>query len=138
MQDYRRLRVWFLARQLALHVIQALPPHHARKVPGLRAQAIRAATSVDANIVEGCGQPTRREFLAQLETAVASLNELEGHLSLAREAGVLEATTFGRLQEEMGLLRRMLLSLIGVLRRRVAQDESNARNVRKGSPGQRQ
>ena len=127
MQDYRKLRVWHLARKLAVNVIQALPPRVARKIPGLRAQAIRAANSVDSNLIEGCARATRPEFLAAVETAFASLNELEGHLSLARDAKVLESGRWPRFQDDIALVRAMLLSLIDTLHRRIAEDESARR-----------
>ena len=122
MQDFKKLRVWHLAHELALEVIQALPERTARQVPGLRNQAIRAATSVTANIAEGCGAPTRLGFLNFIEIAVASLNELEGELCLAHDARVLLDSAYARLQRRLQLLRRMLVALMRTLQRHIAED----------------
>ncbi len=46
MQDYKKLRVWHLAQELSLDVIEALSKPAVRRVPGLRNQAVRAANSV--------------------------------------------------------------------------------------------
>jgi four helix bundle protein len=70
MQDFKKLRVWHQARLMALQVVRALPIRAARKVPGLRSQAVRAATSVGANLVEGCARATRTEFLHFTEIAL--------------------------------------------------------------------
>jgi four helix bundle protein len=125
MQDFKKLRVWHLAHELSLKVIQALPARVAKEVPGLRRQAIRAATSVAANLAEGCARATRAEFLHFVEIALGSLNELEGHLLLARDAGVLPAGLHPQLQRDIDLVRRMLISLMLTLQRHIAREESS-------------
>ena len=124
MQDVKKFRVWHLARQLSLSVIDALPERAGRKVPGLRNQAIRAATSVAANLAEGCTRSTRAEFLHFVEIATGSLNELEAHLLLARDARVFTEDLHARHQHNIDLVRRMLVSLMRTLQRRIAEDES--------------
>lgn len=124
MQDFRRLRVWHLARRLTLSVIDALPEKTARKVPGLRGQAIRAATSVESNIAEGCARVERVEFMHFVEIAISSLNELEEQLSLAHDSGMINEDTDARHRLTIELLRRMLISLKLTLQRRIAEDES--------------
>ncbi len=124
MQDYKKLRVWHLAKDLSVQVIQAFPERIARAVPGLRNQAIRAAMSVAANLVEGCGRSTRAEFLHFIEIAFASLNELEAHLLVGREAGVLAGSLHAELQSNVELVRRMLLALMRAVQRQIAEDKS--------------
>ena len=43
-------RVWHLAHELSLEVIEALSVPVVRRIPGLRTQAVSAATSVAANL----------------------------------------------------------------------------------------
>jgi four helix bundle protein len=127
MQDFKSLRVWQLARSIIGDVVQALPPTRARLIPGLRSQVIRAATSVAANIAEGCGRPTRMEFLSFLDIALASLNELEAHLLVARDARLLSASELARLGDKMIVARRMIVSLQRTIQMRIAQAESERR-----------
>jgi four helix bundle protein len=127
MQDFKKLRVWHLAHELSVKVIRSLPVRIAREIPGLRNQAIRAATSIAANIAEGCARATRTEFLHFIEIAVGSINELEGHLLLARDAGVLHEAPHLALQRDVDLVRRMLISLMLTLQRHIAADESRSR-----------
>ncbi len=127
MQDFKKLRVWQLARQVALSVIEVLPSREARKVPGLRSQAIRAATSVAANLAEGCSRQTRVEFLRFVEIALGSHNELAAHLRLGLDAGVISEGDYTKLIGDLDLVRRMLISLMRTLQRRAAEDENTRR-----------
>jgi four helix bundle protein len=124
MQDYKKLRVWHRAKDLSVKIINAFPERAGRKVPGLRNQVIRAATSVGANLVEGCGRSTRADFLHFIGISVGSLNEVEGYLVTAHEAGVLEEPVFRELQRDVDLVRRMLLSLKRAVERQLAEDEA--------------
>ena len=130
MQDFKRLRVWHLAHQISLRVIEVLPSRAARKVPGLRSQAIRAAISVPANIAEGCSRQTRPEFLRFVEIALGSHNELDAHLRLGFDAGVIDEGDYAKLRGDLDLVRRMLIALMRTLQRRAAQDEHGHREER--------
>jgi four helix bundle protein len=131
MQDFKKLRVWHLARRLRLAVVDALPEKATRKVPGLRNQAIRAATSVESNIAEGCGSGQRTQFLHFVEIALASMNELEEQLRLAYETRILDEPVHSRQQDTIDLLRRMLVALMRALQRQIAEDEMRRRDDRR-------
>ena len=136
MQDFKKLRVWHLAHELSIDVVKALPESAARRVPGLRGQAIRAATSVPWNIAEGCGQGSRPAFLHHLEHALSSVNELEAELMVGQEAEILSHQTFSELAKKIELVRRMLVSLIQTLERRIAEDEERERKEKRLEDGQ--
>lgn len=121
------LRVWHLARALAVALYHALPEKRARRVPGLRGQAMRAITSVEWNIAEGCGRSSRVELLKFLETAVSSLNEAESQLSYARDVRVIETKVHSPIAQRIVVLRRMLIALMRTIQHRIAQDESRRR-----------
>jgi four helix bundle protein len=131
MQDFRNLRVWHAAHDLSLQVIKALPPKVCRAVPGLRSQAIRAATSVPWNIAEGCKCSSQREFLQFLETALSSLTELEAQLITARDARLFTARVYARLQASIVMVRRMLIALA----RKVERDLTEEQPVTPDEPG---
>src|SRR5690242_6593168 len=127
MQDFKKLRVWHLAQELTIAVIEALSMTTVRRVPGLRNQTVRAANSVGANLAEGCGKPSRAGFLRFVGIAIASANELEAHLGLARRARILTDATHADLVNRLIMLRRMLISLTRVLEREIADDENRLR-----------
>ena len=127
MQDHKRLRVWHLAQDLSLEVIEALSGPAVRRVPGLRNQAVRTANSVSANLAEGCTRPSRAEFLRYVEIAIGSANELESHLGLASRARVLSSGLHTNLKERLNMVRRMLISLMRALELQIAADENQSR-----------
>lgn len=79
---------------------------------GLVSQLRRAASSVPANIAEGCGCNGDREFARFLEIALRSASETEYHLLLARDLAYLDATTYDTLNAQVTELKRMLAGLI--------------------------
>lgn len=128
MQDFTKLRVWQLGGEIALEVIAALPARTGRTIPGLRTQAIRAATSVPANIAEGCSRGSRQEFLHFVEIALGSHNELDAHLRVAASAGLISAFRYAAIRSDLDLQRRMLISLARTLQRRIAEGEHTQRH----------
>lgn len=88
-RDFKDLIVWQKAIELskACYEIVRLAPRAA--VRGIGPQLMDAADSVGANIAEGHGRPTRRDYVRFLGVAHASLREVESHLlNLERARGV--------------------------------------------------
>jgi four helix bundle protein len=81
---------------------------------------VRAATSVPANIAEGCGRAGDRDFRRFLRHSLGSACELEYHLLLARDLGFLAEAAYGPLDAQVVEIKRMLAGLI----RRLVTDES--------------
>ena len=72
MQDFKRLRVWVAARSLAVDAYRLTGDRRTWGEDALAGQIRRAAISVAANIAEGCGRGTRRDFLRFLNMSMAS------------------------------------------------------------------
>ena len=112
MQDYRKLDVWQRAHQLVLAVYTASAAFPGREAYSLTDQTRRAATSLPANIAEGCGRETTAELRRFLFIAMGSASELDYHLLLAHDLNYLDATIYQRLNDELNIIRRMLNALI--------------------------
>ena len=117
MQDFRRLRVWHLAKEIQVATERALPIRACRRLPGFRSQILRAALSISSNIAEGCGKRSRNEFRRYLETSLGSLLEVESDLEVAVGGGVLRADVYATLATRATVLRRMLISLMDAVDR---------------------
>ena len=82
------------------------------EVFGLVSQIRRAASSVPANIAEGCGRRGNSELHRFLQIAMGSASELEYHLLLSKDLGYLKAEYRDRIQQQVEEVKRMLASLI--------------------------
>jgi four helix bundle protein len=117
-QDFTKLRVWADSHQLALDVIASLPASRYRSIPGLRAQAIRAAMAVPTNVAEGCGKTSPLELARYAEIACGSVSELQAHLRLACDGGIMSAERYKELSASAEIVRRMLVALARSVRAR--------------------
>ena len=121
MRDFRKLLVWHKAHRLALDVNLTLEAAPTRRYPGLRAQMLRAAASIPANIAEGCGKPSDAELARFAEIALGSTTELDNHLLFARDARVLDEARYSELASRVSEVRRMLFSFVRAVRSRITQ-----------------
>ena len=112
MRDFKKLNVWQKSHQLTLAVYESsnLLPESERF--GLQSQMRRAAASIAANIAEGYGRETDREFLRFLHISAGSATELEYHLLLASDLGYLTKDSFLVLNEQVIEVQRMLAGFI--------------------------
>jgi four helix bundle protein len=120
MRDFRELKVWEKAHGVTLDVYKMTRTFPKDELYGLTSQTRRAATSVGANIAEGCGKDSRPDFARYLQTAPGSASELEYHLLLARDLGLLEESTHKGLTERVSEIKRMLTGFIKYLHRESA------------------
>ena len=120
MQGFRRLNVWEKAHELTLEVYKATARFPKEELYALTSQLKRAASSVAANIAEGCGRGSDADFSRFLLIAMGSASELEYHLLLARDLKFLSETDYQRLYTAATEVKRMLASLIHKTRGRSA------------------
>jgi len=118
MKDFRDLKVWEKAHELALdcYGITAGFPKH--EIFGIVAQIRRSGSSIAANIAEGCGRGGNAEFQRLLQMAMGSASELEYHILLSRDLHFLEHDPRDLLRDKVIEIKKMLASLI----RKVDQD----------------
>ncbi|MGH9548185.1 MAG: four helix bundle protein, partial [Terriglobales bacterium] len=79
MEDFKDLRVWVKAYTLTLSVYKTTRGFPKEEMYGLTSQLRRAASSVGANIAEGCGRRSDGEMRRFLQIARGSANEVEYH-----------------------------------------------------------
>ena len=115
MADFRKLDVWQKAHSLALDAHRVAQRIRGAKYVSLRSQLIKAAMSVPANIVEGREQQSEKDFARFLRYAIGSASELEYHLQIGRDMGLILESDFESLLEQLTRVRKMLHGLIGSL-----------------------
>jgi four helix bundle protein len=110
MKDFKELKVWEKAHALTLLVYAETRAFPKEELYGLTSQLRRAAASVGANIVEGCGRRSDGEFTRFLQ--ISSAAELEYHLLLARDLDLLNETKWRKLDSMVVEIERMLTALV--------------------------
>jgi four helix bundle protein len=111
-QNFRDLKVWEKAHQLALGVYRGTASFPREEQYGLTSQMRRASFSVPANIAEGCGRGSAAQLRSFLEIGMGSASELEYYLILARDLGYLPVEQYTHLDAGVREVKRMLASLI--------------------------
>ena len=111
MQDFRKLLVWQRAHALAIAVDQMSRGFPRPGGGALRGQLSRAADSIAANIAEGCGASSSREFARYLDIAIKSTSETQHHLLSAGDRGLIPRTACDAAVDESVEIRRMLHGL---------------------------
>jgi four helix bundle protein len=109
--DFKKLKVWRKAHALALNAHRVAVEFRGSDNASLRSQIIRAAMSIPTNIVEGTGQRSGREFGRFIGFALNSASELEYHLLIARDVGLIGASDFEALSSRAIEVRKMLHGL---------------------------
>ena len=112
MRDFRELKVWEKAHLLALAVYKATAALPEREAYGLTSQMRRCAVSIPANIAEGCGRRGDAELARFLSIAMGSATELEYHLLLARDLGLIAAPPSTELSAHVVEVKRMLAGFL--------------------------
>jgi four helix bundle protein len=107
---FESLEVFDLAVDFAKMSYQVTNDFPKREVFGLTANLRRAATSITANIAEGSGRGTRRDFMHFIDIAMGSLFEAIAGFILAERLGYLGSTDLDTIRENADRLGRKLSS----------------------------
>ena len=133
MKDFKELRVWTEADHLTVQLYKETRLFPREEQYGLTSQIRRSASSIPANVAEGCGRRSDGELTRFLQIARGSESEVEYHLLLAHDLELLNDGTFNELQLKVFKIQRMLTAL--VQRVQPAKASTNSRTERgKGLP----
>ena len=108
MKDFRNLKVWEKAHQLALALYPLTASFPRGETYGLASQIRRAAVSIPSNIAEGCGRQGDPELARFCIIARGSATELEYQLLLARDLKLIQPKDYENLSAETVEIKRML------------------------------
>ena len=111
-RDYRKLRVFRKADELALEIYNVTRAFPKSEMFGLISQLRRASISVPTNIVEGSHRSTQRDYLRFLDIALGSLAEVGYLIDLATRIGYIDSETSDKLQMKYEDCIRSLKALI--------------------------
>ena len=112
MQDFRKLKVWEKAHQLALELYRVTRAFPAHERFGITDQMRRASMSIAANIVEGTARATDRDTARFLRISLASTAELQYHLLFVHDIGLLPDPAYSEFEQRTIEIKRMLSGFI--------------------------
>lgn len=116
-ESWKHLEVWKVAHGAVLRVYAATKSFPADERFRLIDQLCRAAASVPANIAEGKGRTSLREYLQFLSIARGSVEEVKYFLLLARDLTYLNTQDYNEISNKYDHVGKMLNGLMNSLRR---------------------
>jgi four helix bundle protein len=116
MQNYKDLKVWEKAHHFTLSVYETTKSFPKEEIYGLTSQMRRAASSIPANIAEGCGKNSKLDFANFLNIALGSSNESEYFLLLAKDLNYIKTEDFLQQHKIINEIKAMLIALITKVR----------------------
>ena len=111
------IQAWQKARQLTREIYEATSNGKFANDYGLRSQVQRASVSIMANIAEGFGRRSDKEFANFLNVAHGSVAEVQSHLYVALDLAYITKATFDQLNGLNNEVSRMTLALAQHLRK---------------------
>ena len=109
--DFKKLEVWQVAHKIVCEIYRETAGFPRAEAYGLTAQLRRSAASVPANLAEGCGRRGDTEFSRFVRISLGSATELEYHLILSRDVGLMPPSSFESLSANVLRMQGMLAGL---------------------------
>lgn len=111
MRPHQNLEAWIKSLELVTDIYKTTERFPREERFGLTSQIRRAAVSIPANIAEGAGRHSKKEFAHFLSNSQGSASELETELVIANRLGYLDETTFSSLLAKLERIGRLVTGL---------------------------
>lgn len=119
MRPHERLDVWKKGIDFVVAVYKATDHFPRDERFGLTSQLRRAAVSIPANIAEGAGRKSYKEFAHFLSNSQGSASEVETELLIASRLNYFDETQYLALRSSLDEIGRMLTGLSQHLKKRL-------------------
>lgn len=116
MESFTQLEVWQKSHEVVLKIYKVTEKFPNTEKFRLADQLCRSAASIPANIAEGRGRNTLKEYIQFLYNARGSLEETRYHLLLAKDLHYLNGADYKNLKERCDQVGKMLNGLINSLK----------------------
>ena len=108
MHNFKELKIWQKAIDLAEDTYKLLADYPEFEKYGLISQMRRSVTSIPSNIAEGSGRGTSRDFRRFLAISLGSAFELETQLILSERFGFISKTSLEEFSVKLHELQKMI------------------------------
>jgi four helix bundle protein len=110
MHNYKELKIWQKARLLVKNCYNLTADMPKEEKFGLVSQVQRAAVSIPANIAEGSGKSSSKDFCRYLEIAISSAFELETLLLLSADLNFVDNQKCDLILADIQEIQKMIYS----------------------------
>lgn len=111
MHNFKELKVWQKAIRLVKEIYLILKSFPEDEKYGIVSQIKRASVSIPANIAEGTGRNTDKDFSRFLDIATGSSFELETLIILSSDLEFLKENDYNRIIADLEEIQKMIYSL---------------------------
>jgi len=129
MQNFTDLRVWQEAMNAVEMIYKLTKKYPKNEMFGLISQTQRAAVSIPANIAEGNGRLSGKEYIHFLSIANGSLRELETLLIIAVRITYIQTEELKTMQEQLTIVGRMITALRKSLKEKQNTSKGKIKNL---------
>jgi four helix bundle protein len=119
MRPHEKLDVWKKGIDFVVALYETTEKFPKEERFGLTSQLRRAAVSIPANIAEGAGRKSYKEFAHFLSNSQGSASEVETELLIASKLSYLDDSSYQCLRSSLDEIGRMLTGLCQHLEKRV-------------------
>ncbi len=120
MRSHNNLDAWKKSIDFVVEIYKVTDRFPRDERFGLTSQIRRASVSIAANIAEGAGRKSDKEFLQFLSHAQGSASEVETELLIAYRLGFVIGKEYEMLFESLDNIGRMITGLSNHLKRKAA------------------
>jgi four helix bundle protein len=111
MNNYKELKVWQKAVDLATSVYELTKNFTSTEVYGIVSQMRRAAVSIPSNLAEGAGRGTNKDFSYFLNISLGSAFELETQLIISEKIGYITIEQLSEKINQINEIEKMIRGL---------------------------
>jgi len=111
MNNYKELKVWQKAVDLATSVYELTKSFTSTEVYGIVSQMRRAAVSIPSNLAEGAGRGTNKDFSYFLNISLGSAFELETQLIISEKIGYITIEQLSEKINQINEIEKMIRGL---------------------------
>ncbi|GAB6074523.1 four helix bundle protein [Nautilia lithotrophica] len=114
--QHKKLFVYNKALEFVNLIYKITAEFPENEIYGLTSQLKRAVVSIPANISEGAGRGSKKDFIRFLYISLGSLNEVETHIQISFNLKLLNDEKNTLINNEIKLIRKALINLINSLK----------------------
>ena len=115
-QDHKKLDVYNKAFEFTKDIYRATASFPKEEIYGVTNQLRRASSSIGANIAEGSGRSTNKDFASFLHNSMGSIKECEHFLYLSKDLNYLSSHKYEELKNNLESIGKMLNKFIQKVR----------------------